>query len=390
MQRLDGRPQHYAWGSRSAIPALLGREPDGQPWAELWFGAHPSAPSRLPDGRQLDRAIDADPSYWLGDDVASRFGARLPYLVKVLAAAEPLSLQAHPSAAQAEAGFARENASGLALDAPERIYRDPFHKPELICALTPFDALCGFRPVQDTVELLRSLVDRGARGLGPFADRLADAVDEPAAALARAVGTMLMMPAVDQRLLVGETAAACDGHDGPWALATHWTVRLADRYRGDVGAVVALLLNCVRLRPGQAIYLGAGNLHAYLGGTGIEVMASSDNVLRGGLTPKHVDVRELLEVLDCTPLDSPVLEPHTTASSELGFDAPAAEFRLTISAPTGDGARRSTVHGPEIVLCTGGAFDHLGPGQAAIVPAADGHWSLAGNGTLFVVGVGDM
>ena len=389
MQRLHGIPQHYAWGSRSAIPAFLGCEPDGQPWAELWFGAHPSAPSRLHGGGALDAAIAADPERWLGTDALDRFGPRLPYLVKVLAAEEPLSLQAHPSAAQAEAGFARENERGIALDAPERIYRDPHHKPEIICALTPFDALCGFRSVAPTIELLGSLAGRGAQGLRPLADRLASAGGDPAAALAATVGALLTMPAGDQRHLVDETAAACLGLDGAWAAPAAWAVRLAQRYPGDVGAVVGLLLNCVRLEPGQAIYLGAGNLHAYLHGTGIEVMASSDNVLRGGLTPKHVDVPELLAVLDCAPLASPVLEPRTTAS-EMRFDTPATEFRLSIIPPIGDGRRRSTVRGPEIVLCTGGAFDHLAPGQAAIVPAADAEWTLSGDGTLFVVGVGDV
>ena len=387
MQRLAGIVQHYAWGSATAIPALVGAEPDGRPWAELWFGAHPSAPSTLPDGSGLDAAIAADPEHWLGAATAARFGPRLPFLVKILAAGAPLSLQAHPSATQAAEGFARENDRGIPLDAPERIYRDAHHKPEIICALTPFDALCGFRPVDGTVELLTVLAARGARGLQPFADLLAAAGPDPAPALAYAVSTLLTMPPGDKALLLDETAAACDGVRGPWTLPAAWTVRLAERYPGDVGAVVGLLLNCVRLEPGQAIHLGAGNLHAYLHGVGVEVMASSDNVLRGGLTPKHIDVPELLHVLDCTPLAAPVLEP-VEVLPELRFDAPDAEFRLSIVPPTGDGRRRGTVCGPELLLCTDGHFDALDPGQAAIVPAADGEWALSGDGTVFVVGVG--
>ncbi len=387
MQRLSGIVQHYAWGSTTELPRLLGAEPDGRPWAELWYGAHPSAPSTLPDGRALDAAIAADPTHWLGHRVATRHGARLPYLVKLLAAGQPLSLQAHPSAAQAVDGFARENAAGVPVDAPERLYRDDQPKPEILVALTRFDALCGFRPVDATVELLRSLARRGARGLKPYADLLADAGDDPRRSLAYAVGTLLTMAPGDQRDLVGETAAACEGHGGPWALDTGWAARVAELHPGDAGVVVALLLNCVRLEPGQAVFLDAGNLHAYLGGTGVEVMANSDNVLRGGLTPKHVDVPELLGVVDFSPLVDPVIDPVIDAP-ELRYTTTAAEFRVSVVPPTGDGRRRHLVDGPEIVLCTDGAFDELDPGQAAIVPADAGEWALSGDGTVFVVAVG--
>ena len=393
MERLTGVVQRYAWGSPTAIPALLDVPADGEPWAELWFGAHPSAPSHLPDSRRLDAAIAADPTHWLGAAAAHRFDGELPYLVKVLAAAEPLSLQVHPSAAQAAAGFARENERGVPRHSAERHYRDPHHKPEILCALTPFDALCGFRPVDETVALLRLLARRGARGVEPLADLLGGAAGEAAAGtLAYAVGSLLTMPAGDQRHLVDETAAACAGDDSPWAMATGWMLRLAERYPGDAGCVVALLLNCVRLQPGEAIHLDAGALHAYLGGTGVEVMASSDNVLRGGLTSKHVDVRELLDVLDATPLVDPVLRPVADGDGDDGvlrFATRDAEFALsTVTARgetvSGDG----TADGPEIVLCTAGGFDGLRRGEAAIAPAGGGGWSLTGEGTLHVVGVG--
>lgn len=388
MHRLTGTVQHYAWGSPTELPRVLGAEPDGRPWAELWYGAHPSAPSRLDDGRALDAAIAADPTYWLGEAVHRRHGARLPFLVKLLAAGQPLSLQAHPSAAQAAEGFAREDAAGVPIDSPRRLYRDDQPKPEVLVALTPFDALCGFRPLDATVELLRALARAGARGLKPYADLLADPGADPAATLAYTVGTLLTMAPGDQRHLVAETAAAAEGLDGPWALSAGWTSTLAGLHPADAGVVVALLLNCVRLQPGQAVFLAAGNLHAYLGGTGVEVMANSDNVLRGGLTPKHVDVPELLRVVDFHPLVDPVLDP-VVDEPELRYATPAPEFRVSVVPPTGDGRRRHVVDGPEIVLCTDGAFDALDPGRAAVVAAAEGEWSLSGDGTVFVVGVGD-
>ena len=383
--RLACPVQHYAWGSTTAIPDLLGVPADGRPWAELWIGAHPSAPAILPDGRTLDAAIALDPNGWLGAAVVHRFGPRLPFLLKVLAAGEPLSLQAHPSQEQARAGFARENAAGIALDSPTRVYHDPHHKPELLCALTPFDALCGFRPLAATIDLIASLP--AAQLLQPFADVLQRA-NEPADALREVVGHLLTMPAGDQRLLTEQTAAACATYDGSFALATSWMVRLAQRYPGDIGSVVSLLLNVVRLEPGQAIGLTSGNLHSYLSGTGVELMANSDNVLRGGLTPKHIDVPELLRILDCTPLDEPVLRPTSSpGSTRYAIDAP--EFRLDRHELS---AARPPIEvvGPAIVLTTAGT-GRLGDadllaGHPEIVRANETA-ALSGQATAFVAGV---
>jgi mannose-6-phosphate isomerase len=380
---LTGTVQHYAWGSTRAIPALLGVEPDGRPWAELWLGAHPSAPSRLDDGTALDAAIAADPARWLGAATAARFGG-LPYLLKVLSAGQPLSLQAHPSLAQAAEGFARENDLGIALGAPNRVYKDANHKPELICALTEFDALCGFRPLPATVELLHALASRGAVGLAPFAAVLDGAGADPAvaaSALRHTVGTLLTMAPGDQGHLVEQTAAACERvDDGPYALSAAWMVRLAGQYGDDVGAVVSLLLNCLQLQPGEAIFLGAGNLHAYLRGTGVEIMANSDNVLRGGLTPKHVDVPELLRVLDFTPLDDPRFAPVGHHGDGVRYAPPVPEFSLHDS-------HAAPVHGPEIWLCTQGEVAGLRRGQAAFVEA--GSTALPnGPGTVYRAGIG--
>ena len=382
MHHLTGTVQHYAWGSLDAIPALVGSAPDGRPWAELWLGAHPLAPSRLADGRTLDVAIAADPIDWLGQRVFDRFGARLPFLLKVLAAAQPLSLQAHPSEAEAADGFAREHALGIALDSPQRVYKDPHHKPELLLALSSFDALCGFRPLHATVDLLDSLATGGARRLAPFADVLREAgVDRRDAsdALRDVVGSLLTMAPGDQRHLVAETAAAAAADDGPWSFETGWMVELATHYGGDVGCVVALLLNCVRLQPGEALFLAAGNLHAYLGGTGIEIMAASDNVLRGGLTPKHVDVPELLRVVDFTPLDEPRFAATMFGDGQR-FAPPVAEFSL-------HDAHDAPIDGPEVWLCTSGDVSGLRAGQAAFV-TPDSDELPHGDGTVVRACVG--
>jgi mannose-6-phosphate isomerase len=286
---LRGVAQHYDWGSPTAIPELLGDDPDGRPWAELWFGTHHGgAAAVLHDGR------------W---SPLSEVAGDLPYLTKVLAAERPLSLQAHPSAAQAIEGFAREEQRGVALDDPERIYRDPRPKPELLIALSPFDALCGFRDVDETADLLTRAGPAGA-ALG---DQLRG--EGLRALVAAAFGSR-----PDEDLLAECLATVAFGH----------LRELAARYPHDPALTVALLLHHVELEPGEAIYLPAGNLHAYLGGLGLEVMGSSDNVVRGGFTGKHVDVDELLRVVEVTPIDSPVVRPAPDGA----YATPGAPFRV--------------------------------------------------------------
>lgn len=368
--------QRYAWGSPSAIPALLGTEADGGPQAELWLGAHPAAPAQV-GGKRLDEVVASDPDKALGAATASRFGGQLPFLLKVLAAAEPLSLQAHPSAERAEVGFAGENDAGIPLDAPERRYKDAHHKPELLCALTPFFALCGFRPVEATVTLLHRL------GLA----------DEPvfcevaSGDLRATVGRLLSLPGSERAEVARTIADAAALIDDPEAV---WARRIAETHPGDPGIGVALLLNLVELEPGEAIFLPAGNLHAYLEGVGVEIMASSDNVLRGGLTPKHVDVNELLEVLDVQPGPPPFVQPLAEGRIRR-YPTPIDEFELSL-VDLGDDAADVGGDRPRVVLCLEGeaclrAGDEqlvLGKGQSAWVPAADGPLSLTGSGLVGV------
>ena len=382
MQRLEGVIRNYDWGSTSSIPSMLGCAEDGKPWAELWLGAHPSAPSLVGEPRTpLDELIAADPAGQLGPAVVDRFGS-LPFLFKVLAAAAPLSLQAHPSVPQAEAGYAREHAAGIPIDAPNRSFRDRFHKPELICALTDFHALCGFRDPVVTLDVLAT-IDTSA--LDPIRDRLAaaSAVD----GLGPLLEHLLTLPAADSAALVAPVVAAC-GAPGPdrHADARAMAAALGERYPGDAGVVIALLLNLVHLKPGEALFLGAGNLHAYLGGTGVEIMANSDNVLRGGLTTKHIDIPTLLEVVDARPIEPAVQRP-VAVEGLAPYDTPVPEFaleRLDLDGPV-------AVSGPAILLCTDGAADvgsfSLERGAAAWLPAADGVVELRGRGTVYRAGV---
>ena len=299
--------QHYAWGDTTFIPNLLGRECDGRPWAELWLGTHHNGPTTLQDGSPL-----ADLS------------GELPYLLKVVAAAEPLSLQTHPNAAQAKDGYARG------------VYADPNAKPELLCALTTFEALCGVRPVPAALDMLRELgIDELARVL---------AADGPGAALEALLrGELDPRPAID----------ACAASDRPEAA---WVRRLAARYGDEPSVAATLLLNHVVLSPGEALRLDAGYLHCYLHGAGIELMGPSDNVVRGGLSDKPVDVDELLRIVDLTPLEHPVLPSATR------FELPDAGLELVVLAP-GE-SHVATIH--ELAIALDGTTLYLSPGDELV------------------------
>ncbi|MGB1655255.1 MAG: mannose-6-phosphate isomerase, class I [Acidimicrobiales bacterium] len=386
MQLLEGVIRNYEWGSVSSIPSLLGRPPDGRPWAELWFGAHPSAPALVGPTRQpLDTVVEADPVAALGSDVAGRFGS-LPFLVKLLAAAEPLSLQAHPSIAQAEAGHAREDAAGIALDAPNRSFRDRLHKPELICALTEFEALCGFRDPHATLAILAT-IDTPA--LDPIRARID--TEPNAAGLHAVLSHLLTLEPAEAAALVDAVVAACD-RPGPEIGAGERAMAagLGAHHPGDAGVITALLLNRLTLQPGEALFLGPGNLHMYLRGTGVEIMANSDNVLRGGLTSKHVDVPALLDVVDAEPID-PAIQRPVAIDGITVYDTPVPEFSL-VRIDVDDA--HTLAAGPAIVLCTDGVVEicphTLDRGAAIWLPAADGAVEVTGRGTLYRAGVGTI
>jgi mannose-6-phosphate isomerase len=379
---LEPRIRDYAWGSTSAVPRLLGIAPTGRPMAELWFGAHPDDPSPCPGvGTDLGALIATDPMTLLGADTAARFGGRLPFLLKVLSAEKPLSIQVHPSLAQARAGYADEQARGVAVDAPDRNYRDANHKPELLCALTEFDALCGLRPAADTLQLLAAL---DVAALMP----LRDALTGPDG-LRVAFELLLATPLADRDALIDATLAGCRrlAADGPWGLAAQACRLAADNFPGDIGAVLTLLLNAVRLQPGEAIYLGAGNIHAYLRGTGIEIMANSDNVLRCGLTAKHVDVAEVLRVAVFTALPEPRWPAREVGAHERVFAVPVPDFELAVL----DIADQldTAASGPQILLCTQGAVTVAGPGRELRLSRGRAAFVAAGQ-QLEITGVGTV
>ncbi|GHC91112.1 mannose-6-phosphate isomerase, class I [Nocardiopsis terrae] len=393
MHRLTNQVRPYAWGARTAIPRLLGTEPDGTPQAELWLGAHHGAPSTVHcDGgpRPLPGLIAEDPRRVLGPGTAERFGARLPYLLKYLAAEAPLSLQVHPDAARARSGYEAEERAGIPVDAPHRNYRDPHHKPELLLALEPFEALCGFREPAATVADLIGLDNELANLL-----RQDLSAADTHGALRAALTRLLTLPAADHGRLIGDFVREWSGRGRRGAHA-EIVVDLADRYPGDPGAVAALLLNRVTLWPGQALFLPAGNLHAYLQGTAVEVMASSDNVLRAGLTAKHVDAPELLDVVDFSVLPIPYAQPGFL-DGRREFRPSAPEFALHEIGP-GRIAAHLPGDGPTVVLALHGNVDlvaevgegvTLRRGESVFVQADSGPIKVEGRGHVVAATVGE-
>ncbi|MEU3452778.1 mannose-6-phosphate isomerase, class I [Micromonospora sp. NPDC006766] len=381
MELLQGRIRDYAWGSRTAIAQLQGRPvPSDGPEAELWLGAHPDGPATVErDGTpvSLTELLVAEPDHWLGERLVGRFGIRLPFLLKVLAADAPLSLQAHPDAEQARAGHAA--------DADRVNYVDPYHKPELLVALSEFDALCGFR---DPAVSAAALAAFGVPALEP----VVAALRAGPAGLREAVRLLLSWPDAERPGLLADVLAAEAA--GPEATLARG---LAADYPADPGVLVALLLHHVRLAPGEAIWMPAGNLHAYLWGTGVEIMAASDNVLRGGLTPKRVDVHELLRVLRFEVLAEPVIAPVSVAPGVVTWPVPVEDFALhRVELAAGCPRARLALPGPRVVLCRAGRLavdDGVGtvvlePGQAAVGSAVGGPLVIDGEGEAFVASCG--
>lgn len=372
-------PRDYAWGSTTLIAELEGRTPTGAPEAEVWFGDHPGHPARVPDGRTLGE--------WLASgDAPEGTPERLPYLLKILAAGSPLSIQAHPSKAQAEEGFAREEAAGTPRDAATRTYRDANHKPEIIVALSDrFLALAGLRELDATRRFLDA-VGEATAPLRAVLDSHPDDADALAAAL-----IWILSPAAGPQvsaIITAATDAASDEFGDELELVRH----LQSHYPGDPGIVVAMLLNLVILRRGQGVFVPAGVLHAYIEGLGVEIMAASDNVLRGGLTPKHIDVAELTAILDPRPGPAPVLDP--AAGTARTFTGGVPDFVLTQVTADPSAAVEVRMNGIAIAVATSGEVEITGadtqdrltlrPGSAALITPNEGSVSISGSGEAFI------
>ncbi len=309
--KLINQIQKYAWGSVRAIPELLGYEnANNEPMAELWMGAHPKAPS-------LAEKTDGNPV-----PLNETTNGSIPFLFKVLASDKPLSIQAHPDLKQARAGYARENAAGKAFDAFDRNYKDHNHKPEIICALTEFHAMRGFRPAAGIAanfkEIMVPALESSVAGL--------ETASESSSGIRNFFTDLMRLEAGQKQKLLKAALVKAQKSQLP---ASRWIKRFSELYPGDIGILSPLYLNLVILQPGEAMYIPAGELHAYLEGLGIELMANSDNVLRGGLTPKHVDVPELLATLSFEPSEPEILKPAKISDSESVYVTPAPEFYLS-------------------------------------------------------------
>lgn len=344
MHLLHGAIQHYDWGDEGFIPGMLGLEADGRPWAEVWFGTHPMGPARLADS----------------DAPLAEITGELPMMVKVLAASRPLSLQTHPTREQARAGFAREEEAGIAVDDPRRTYRDRSDKPELLVALTPFEALCGFAPLRRSLELLEDV------GMVHEARTLES---EGIAGYLFSALTRRSVPVIERE--------KCPG----------WLARLADLHPTDPALRVAPLLNHVVLEPGEAVSLPAGNLHAYLSGAGLEVMSASDNVVRAGFTSKHTDIAELVRVVDVEVLSDPVVRP-VQRDGRWHYRCPTTAFsleRIDLDGEhhIGSDPRPRIMVVTDGTVTTGNTVTELGRGRAAVLLAGES-LSLSGRATVFV------
>lgn len=372
MWRLQNPVMHYDWGSPSVIPEFLGEPGDGRPWAEMWFGAHPKASSVLQDFDGGDvpllEAIRRRPSL-LGEDAVERFGERLPFLVKLLAAGKPLSLQVHPPAEMAAEGFEREEAAGVALDDPERTYKDPHHKPEAMIALAPTETLAGFRAVDGSRELL------GRLGL-PWADRVAGLLGDD---LRPAFEAMLDAAAWDG--MRDEVLSRCRELAGT-DRAYQAVGVLDEHFPGDSGAAAPLLMNVVRYADGEALFVPTRQVHAHVSGFGLEVMAASDNVIRAGLTPKYVDRAALFRAMDPGSADPAVVDVR----AEGRLSAPVSEFGVVVLR-AGD---RVPAEGPKIALALdegGAVLDGLELARGRAVFVGDGESPAVERGEVWVVGV---
>lgn len=389
---LENSIQPYAWGSTDGISSFTGiRNPDGKPMAELWMGAHPGAPSMIvtEKGKEsLASFIASDPVSALGKDNSARFDGKLPFLFKVLSAGAPLSLQVHPSRKQAVEGFARENAAGIPLSAGVRNYKDDNHKPEIIMAVTPFTAMCGFRGKKQTAALMALLsapaLSEALEILsnnGKYTDFCKALLEMPEAAIASVI-----------RAIHDKAPRIAREHaDSATRRAYTLVLKLSSFYPSDIGVLAPLYLNVIDLEVGQAMYLPAGVMHAYIEGTGLELMANSDNVLRGGLTPKHIDVPELLSILDPEPFMPELIAPDAE-SGIFRYHTESPEFELSRIQANG-GKTEYTASAPAILIggtgeitanAPDGSIMKITKGITVFVPATGSKLTFSGSGTAFI------
>jgi len=400
--KLENRIQHYPWGSKSLIPDLLGlKNPEGSPYAEMWMGSHPRGPSKilLPGGKkvELSGAISANPENFLGPAVAQRYAGELPFLFKILAAEQPLSIQAHPDKTQAEKGYRREEAEHIPIDDFSRNYRDRNHKPEIICALTPFTAMCGFREPEEIRSFYEELDSQVYRqSLEPGGSLRGEA-----SWIREFFENLMNLSDIEKKELLREVSnwASTEGVD---RIEARLVRRFLSFFSDDIGIQAPLFLNVLELHPGEALFQPAGVLHAYVEGMGVELMANSDNVLRGGLTGKHVDVPELLKVLSWEPRPADIIRGKAVGpdAAYIRYDVPVSEFELLkISGTEEIEVLRAGRSALDMCFCAEGGFliHHGGEigaepvavnrGESIVIPYAGGDCRFQGRGCLFIASV---
>ncbi|MDZ7760243.1 MAG: mannose-6-phosphate isomerase, class I [Desulfovermiculus sp.] len=386
--------QDYAWGSQELMATFLGQKvPSSVPQAELWMGAHPKAPSQVwveGDWKRLDTLIEQYPSLILGEDNGVRFGPHLPFLLKILAVDKPLSLQVHPNAQQAWEGYQKEEAIALPLHAANRSYKDPNPKPECLCALEPFWGLNGFRSSTEIAAWFSWLAPQALRE----EISLLKSDDDPEA-LTEMLNSLLTMDKKRRRKVLDRVEKRVSSEAGrDMDDPVYWLAELIEEYPQDIGVLAVLFLQLMRLEPGQAIFLPPGRLHSYLHGFGLEIMADSDNVLRAGLTPKHVDVPELLRIVafDSSPFQ--IIEPEPRIPGEYAYPVMTDEFALSVVELGPDLSELElTGKGAEIVLCTwgelqvsdeqSGSHSRLKQGQSVCIPSCVQAWKISGQGRAY-------
>lgn len=390
MERLVPARQTYDWGSTTAVPEFLGIEADGEPWAELWYGAHPAGPTRLASGPTLASLVDSAPERVLGEDVVRRFGPHLPFLLKVIAPAKVLSLQVHPSLAQAAEGFELENERGVPLTSPARSYKDANHKPEMVLALTCFEAVTGFRAPRRAWEVLTGLESPVARRvrrtlrLNPTRYGIRQAFSDIVSAGTRPTPAELAE-------LVEEIAARHAAGLSPSPRVDANALEMARSFPADPGIAASLLLNPVTLQPGEALFVPAGSVHAYISGLGVEVMASSDNVLRAGLTHKHIDVPQMLACVDYVAAPPVRPAPEYLSRATRAYYAPVDDFELLVTTVVPEDGRLAVVgHGPRILLTTDGEVVITTPEGSQTLRRGDAVFVGAHERTLTVEGAGTV
>ena len=401
--KLQNTIKHFDWGSPVLLPDLLGMENEtGVPWAELWMGIHPEGPSAIdlpnfsetgPEKKSilLSDLISGNPDFFLGKN-EKRFST-LPFLFKALAAGKPLSIQAHPNLPQAREGWERENRDGIPLDSPHRNYKDANHKPEIICALTPFTAMAGFRQPDEIMELLGFFLEGASRDLKAAFFPLLNTLEEKEAPLKKFLAALLALPRDIKTALsvfAGQKAKADNSTNDEWKLIAAF----AENFPGDPAIISPLYLNLVHLNPTEAIFIPAGILHAYVEGLGVELMANSDNVMRGGLTAKHIDIPELFRILDFEPYKPEILTENK-ASGYHKYPVYCREFSLSVIRD------RDFIYpetGPSIVLVTRGELKISGKfretflkkGETAFIPAKEKNFRFEGSYTLYAAGTGSV